>query len=251
MGKLLRMGLILRIFLIPPTRSYAWVDWRHAADIDSALRARGVKSFFDRANLPVGLPWVRELEKALNAAKAVIVLIGPHGLGNTQQYERDLALYRQTRDPSFPIVPVILPGAEIERPFNFLQILTWIDLSRVSKVSDAPPIRCGGRAIGQREVFARLRRSSTGAAARARSVLECPDLAARARATARPSGRLPIAGVKIYCCLQAFSSNAPALCWPTAVTSRSTILASLLKKAKPRTKRARRRFGARACTSGG
>ncbi len=119
--------------------SYARVDSRHAADIDSVLRARGLTSFFDRRNLPPGLPWVRELEKAINAAKAAIILIGPHGLGNTQQYERDLALYRQTRDPSFPIVPVILPEAQIDRRFNFLQILTWIDFSGVSKVSDASP----------------------------------------------------------------------------------------------------------------
>ena len=101
-------------------------------------RREGLTSFFDRRNLPPGLPWVRALEKALNAAKAAIILIGPHGLGNTQQYERDLAIFRQTRDPSFPIVPVILPEAEIDRPFNFLQILTWIDFSHVAKVSDAP-----------------------------------------------------------------------------------------------------------------
>jgi hypothetical protein len=112
--------------------SYARVDWRHAADIDCYLQARGFTSFFDRRNLPPGLPWVRELEKALNATKAAIILIGPHGLGNTQQYERDLALYRQTREPSFPIVPVILPRAEVDRPFNFLQILTWIDFTRVA-----------------------------------------------------------------------------------------------------------------------
>ncbi len=118
--------------------SYARGDWRHATDIDSVLRTRGLTSFFDRRNLPPGLPWVRELEHALNAAKAAVILIGPRGLGNTQQYERDLALYRQTRDPSFPIVPVILPEAQIDRPFNFLQILTWIDFSHVSKVFDAP-----------------------------------------------------------------------------------------------------------------
>jgi hypothetical protein len=28
------------------------------------------------------------LEQAIGAAKAAIVLIGPHGLGNTQQYDR-------------------------------------------------------------------------------------------------------------------------------------------------------------------
>jgi hypothetical protein len=80
----------------------------------------------DRRDHTPGMPWVRELEKALNTAKAAIILIGPRGLGNVQQYERDLAIYRQTRDPSFPIVPVILPEAAIGRRFNFLQVLTWI-----------------------------------------------------------------------------------------------------------------------------
>jgi WD40 repeat protein len=118
--------------------SYSRLDGRHAAEIDSILRAKGLKPFFDRRNLAPGLPWVRALEQAIGAAKAAIVLIGPHGLGNVQQYERDLAIWRQTRDPSFPIVPVILPDAEIDRPYNFLQILTWIDFSHVAKVSDAP-----------------------------------------------------------------------------------------------------------------
>jgi hypothetical protein len=118
--------------------SYARVDGRHAADIDSVLRAGGLTSFFDRRNLSPGLPWVRGLEKALNASKAAIILIGPQGLGNTQHYERDLALVRQTRDPSFPIVAVILPNARIDRPSNFLNILTWIDFSHVATVSDAP-----------------------------------------------------------------------------------------------------------------
>jgi hypothetical protein len=60
---------------------------------------RDGQSFFDRRNLSPGLPWVRGLEKALNAAKAAIILIGPQGLGNTQQYEREFAIIRQTREP--------------------------------------------------------------------------------------------------------------------------------------------------------
>lgn len=71
-------------------------DQRHAADIDSVLR---ISRFFDRHNLLPVLQWVRGLEKALNAAKAAIILAGPHGLGNIQQYERDLAVCRQSRDP--------------------------------------------------------------------------------------------------------------------------------------------------------
>jgi TIR domain len=118
--------------------SYSRADWRHAVEIDSALRARGLKPFFDRRNLRPGLPWVEALQEAIAACKAALVLIGPRGFGNTQQYERDLAFYRQTRDPAFLVVPVILPEAGLDRPFNFLQILTWIDFSHVANVSDAP-----------------------------------------------------------------------------------------------------------------
>jgi len=118
--------------------SYSRLDSRHAMEIDSILRAKGLKSFFDRRNLSPGLPWVRALEQAICAAKAAIVLIGPHGLGNTQQYERELALVRQTHDPTFPVVPVLLPGPSTDPPFDFLRLLTWIDFSQVAKVPDAP-----------------------------------------------------------------------------------------------------------------
>ena len=117
--------------------SYSRADWRHAAEINSVLRAKGLKPFFDRHNLAPGLPWVRALEQAIGSAKAAIVLIGPHGFGNTQQYERELAIYRQSRDPEFPVVPVLLPDTR-DPPFTFLQVITWIDFSQVARVSDAP-----------------------------------------------------------------------------------------------------------------
>jgi hypothetical protein len=68
--------------------SYSRSDGRHAAEIYSIRRDKGMKTFFDRRNLAAGLPWVRALEQAIGAAKATIVLIGPRGLGNTQQYDR-------------------------------------------------------------------------------------------------------------------------------------------------------------------
>src|SRR5262249_57211215 len=78
--------------------------------------------------------------QAIGAAKAVIVLIGPRGLGNTQQYERDLALIRQTREPAFPVVPVILPETTTDLPFDFLRALTRVDFSHTTRVSDAPDV---------------------------------------------------------------------------------------------------------------
>ena len=42
--------------------SYSRPDMLHAVEIDSALRAKRLSSFFDRRNLAPGLPWVRALE---------------------------------------------------------------------------------------------------------------------------------------------------------------------------------------------
>jgi internalin A len=118
--------------------SYSRADFRHAAEIDSVLRDNGLKTFFDRRNLAPGLPWVRALEHAIGSSKAAIVLIGPRGLGDTQQYERELAFVRQTHEPAFPVVTVFLPETRSDPSFDFLRVLTWINFSHVSKVSDAP-----------------------------------------------------------------------------------------------------------------
>jgi hypothetical protein len=137
--------------------SYSRADGSHARDIDSILRDKGLKPFFDRRNLPPGLPWVRQLERAIGAAKAVIVLIGPRGLGNTQQYERELAFVRQTRDPGFPIVPVILSETTTDLPFDFLRVLTWIDFSHVTRVRrrvfEGDASRASGSPFAQRCQF--------------------------------------------------------------------------------------------------
>jgi hypothetical protein len=54
--------------------SYSRLNSRHTTEIDSILRAKDLKSFFDRHNLPPGLPWVRAPEQAIGATKAVVVL---------------------------------------------------------------------------------------------------------------------------------------------------------------------------------
>jgi hypothetical protein len=96
-------------------RSYSRADGCHAAEIDSVRRDKGLKTFFDRRNLAAGRPWVRAQEEAIGAAKAVIVLIGPRGLGSPDQSARrsglspparDIRLKVQT-DASVPIRPGI------------------------------------------------------------------------------------------------------------------------------------------------
>jgi hypothetical protein len=85
--------------------------------------------FLDQSELRPGLRWISALEDAIGRSDAVAILVGSHGIGNTQQYERELALVRQTQDDGFPVIPVLIPGCQ-NPPTGFLQLLTWIDLSR-------------------------------------------------------------------------------------------------------------------------
>jgi Novel STAND NTPase 1/TIR domain len=83
----------------------------------------------DKWNLVPGLPWQREIADALRGAHAIVVCVGAHGMGHVQNTEVEVALDHAWRDPSRPIVPVLLPGAA-ERPElpDFLRLRTWIDL---------------------------------------------------------------------------------------------------------------------------
>jgi energy-coupling factor transporter ATP-binding protein EcfA2 len=113
--------------------SYARSDGAAAAELNGWLRGQDLRTFFDRSELRPGLRWIPALEDAIGRSGAVAILVGRHGIGNTQQYERELALVRQTRDDGFPVIPVLMPGCE-NPPTGFLQLLTWIDLSRGDSV---------------------------------------------------------------------------------------------------------------------
>jgi signal transduction histidine kinase/KaiC/GvpD/RAD55 family RecA-like ATPase len=109
------------VFLSYNTRDRASVE-----TIAHELRARGLAVFLDRWYLLAGRPWPVVLEEALGSCRAAAVLIGPSGMGDWQQREMHLAVSRQTQDPSFPVIPVLLPGAD--PALGFLSINTWIDL---------------------------------------------------------------------------------------------------------------------------
>ena len=81
--------------------SYSRSDEAGAAELNGWLRSQGLSTFYDRSELRPGLRWIPGLEDAIGRSRAVAILFGKHGIGNTQQYERELALVRQTRDPAF------------------------------------------------------------------------------------------------------------------------------------------------------
>src|SRR5262245_28802260 len=105
--------------------SYNWRDAAAAELVARALRQQGLSVFLDRWYLVPGRSWPQALEEALRECGAVAVLLGPSGLGPWQLREKDLALDRQSHDQAFPVIPVLLPGAEAA--LGFLKLNTWVD----------------------------------------------------------------------------------------------------------------------------
>ena len=109
--------------------SYNNVDRSFVVAVQRLLEARGVTTFLDRDQLIPGLPWPVALEEGLRNVRGAAVFIG-RDLGGWQKREMWFALDRQVREEKerrpFPVIPVLLPGADITPCFLFLN--TWIDL---------------------------------------------------------------------------------------------------------------------------
>jgi KaiC/GvpD/RAD55 family RecA-like ATPase len=77
------------------------------------------------------------LERALSESSAVAVFVGSQ-IGNWQWPEIGFALDRQANDKQFPVIPVLLDGADPGRSFLFLN--TWVDL-RGDRMHDAEALQ--------------------------------------------------------------------------------------------------------------
>jgi hypothetical protein len=147
------------------------------------LRGAQLTVWFDEDDLLVGKPWLDEIEQALLSAKAIIVTVGPSGLGRWEQPEMRAALIELVRRQAL-VIPLLLPGAseQVELPL-FLQTLTWVDcrngisdasLSRIVKSIQAagstspgktqvlPPTNSGGRPNSMADFSRFLRGTGTG-----------------------------------------------------------------------------------------
>lgn len=114
--------------------SYNGADRQAVAQIERALRQRQVSTFFDQNNLKQGMFWFDALQKAVNDVRAVAVFIGKDGLGRWQKREMALALDRQVKEEkqgaAFPVIPVVLPQADVNLAAGFLLLNTWVDFRR-------------------------------------------------------------------------------------------------------------------------
>src|SRR5262249_26994001 len=110
--------------------SHRGVDKALVEALAIRLTAEGLKPFLDQWHLVPGEPWEEALEDALDQSATCAVFIGPGGLGPWENEEMRSALDARTRDKTLRVIPVILPGTNIEdNPVlpRFLRRLTWVD----------------------------------------------------------------------------------------------------------------------------
>jgi GNAT superfamily N-acetyltransferase len=76
------------------------------------LQERGFRPWLDELHLTPGEPWKRELVQAVDACHSIGVLVGKSGLGPWALEETRIALDEAVR-VNKPLIPIILPGAEL------------------------------------------------------------------------------------------------------------------------------------------
>lgn len=85
--------------------------------------------WLDRWVLVPGEHWQQKMAKGLDQARCCAVCIGTQTPKGWFREEIERALNRQVRDPTFRVIPVILPGGDYRLIDNFLELRTWVDFS--------------------------------------------------------------------------------------------------------------------------
>ena len=117
--------------------SYNPHDRAAALDLHARVRSRGISSFLDQENLWPALSWQDALEQALRSSRAMVVVLGPSGLGTRQRSEVLFALSFEVGDVKrqLPIILVLLRGSL--PPTEFRSLYPYVDLRNPANEADA------------------------------------------------------------------------------------------------------------------
>lgn len=94
--------------------SYNSQDKPAVRRIARQLEDQGIVPFFDERDILPGKLWRSKVLQTVKAIPAAAVFIGPHGVGESQRDEID-ALLEAAASFDRPIVPVLLPGADVSQ----------------------------------------------------------------------------------------------------------------------------------------
>ncbi len=118
---------------IPPCESFdVFLSHSHAdAEIVESIATKledeaGFRVWLDKWVLVPGAHWQQEMTRGLEQAKTCAVCIGQSTPAGWFREEIEKALNRQTKDKSFRVIPVILPGGNQALVDSFLELRTWV-----------------------------------------------------------------------------------------------------------------------------
>jgi TPR repeat protein len=92
---------------------------------------QGAQIFFSPISLGAGF-WLPKLAEEIAQAEAFLLLVGPNGIGPWQEVEYFTAFDRHVIDKHFPLVPVMVAGAEAPG-LSFLRTLNWVEAPFVTE----------------------------------------------------------------------------------------------------------------------
>lgn len=95
--------------------SYNTLDKLMVLEVADYLRKEGLAVWFDEWVLPFGEGVAENIELGIKESRCAVVFIGKQGDGPWHKKETWTALNIQAHDPSFLVIPVWLPGAEMKK----------------------------------------------------------------------------------------------------------------------------------------
>lgn len=117
--------------------SYSHLYSEEVEELASRLEdEEGFRVWLDKWKLIPGDPsWQHEMARGLDQSKCCVVCIGEQTLTGWFKEEIQRALNRQvTKDASYRVIPLLLPGSNIENVDDFLENRTWVDFREDSNL---------------------------------------------------------------------------------------------------------------------
>lgn len=123
-------------------------DKRAIVELAGKLREKGIKAWIDQAELPGGLHWLNQVAAAIKKCGSFAVFVGPNGLGQWQETEIQMAMDRHVKEVKehsqhlFPIIPVLLPGADFDNIPAYLAGHTGVRFAKRLDDETIPRLAC-------------------------------------------------------------------------------------------------------------
>jgi hypothetical protein len=109
--------------------SYSHLDAAWVEDLAIRLEEQqGFKVWLDKWVIATGQSFQQAMSIGLDQqAKCCAVCIGEHTPAGWVREEIEKALNRAVKDPSFVVIPVLLPNSKSVNVDNFLELRSWVD----------------------------------------------------------------------------------------------------------------------------